>query len=114
MGVDILKTCCVENKKREHIPLTGEVKNKERMNLKRKIKQFLEQVINWGSPDYFKFHQNRNDRTGALYKAWGHVITSNMGGAYYEFGIYKGITFRESFLTYQNYLNWMHSQSNYS
>ena len=71
-------------------------------------------MINWGSPDYFKSHQNRNDRTGALYRAWGHVISSNMGGAYYEFGIYKGSSFRESFLTYQIYANWMLSQSNSS
>ena len=65
-------------------------------------------------PGFVNFPQNRNDRIGALYKAWGHVINSNMGGAYYEFGIYKGSSFRESFLAYQQYVIWMHSQSNSS
>ena len=55
-------------------------------------------------PFWVKSPQNRNDRIGALYKAWGHVINSNMGGAYYEFGIYKGSSFRESFLAYQQYV----------
>ncbi len=65
------------------------------MNLKRKIKQFIEPGINRLLPFFVTFSQNRNDRIGALYKAWGHVINSNMGGAYYEFGIYKGSSFRE-------------------
>ena len=84
------------------------------MNLKRKIKQFIEPGINHLLPFFVTFPQNRNDRIGALYKAWGHVINSNLGGAYYEFGIYKGSTFRESFLTYQQYVGWMDSQSDSS
>ena len=31
---------------------------------------------------------NRNDRVGALHRAWGHVFTSQLLGAY-EFGVYK-------------------------
>ena len=84
------------------------------MNLKRKIKQLIDPLTTRLLPSWVKFHQNRNDRIGALYKAWGHVINSNMRGAYYEFGIYKGSSFRESFLTYQQYVGWMNSQSNSS
>ena len=82
------------------------------MNLKRKIKQLIDPLTTRLLPGWVKFPQNRNDRIGALYKAWGHVINSNMGGAYYEFGIYHGSSFRESFLTYQQYVGWMSSQSN--
>ena len=84
------------------------------MNFKRKIKQFIEPRIISLLLGFVNFPQNRNDRTGALYKAWGHVINSNMGGAYYEFGIYKGSSFRESFLAYQLYVSWMHSQTSSS
>ena len=81
------------------------------MNLKRKIKQFLERPIKRLLPNYVVFDQNRNDRSGALFKAWGHVITNKMGGGYYEFGIYKGSSFRESYRIYQYYSRWMKSQS---
>ena len=51
------------------------------MNLKRNIKKyFIEPVNSRLLPGFVTFHQNRNDRIGALYKAWGHVINSNMGG----------------------------------
>ena len=50
------------------------------MNLKKKIKQFIEPGIIRLFPSFVKLPQNRNDRIGALYKAWGHVINSNLGG----------------------------------
>ena len=50
------------------------------MNFKRKIKQFIELWIISLLPGFVNFPKNRNDCTGALYKAWGHVINSNMGG----------------------------------
>jgi O-methyltransferase len=40
---------------------------------------------------------NRNDRVGALYRAWGHVFSSQISGDYIEFGVYKGSTFIESY-----------------
>ena len=49
------------------------------MNLKKKIKQFIEPGIIRLLPGFVKSSQNRNDRIGALYKAWGHVINSNLG-----------------------------------
>ena len=81
------------------------------MDLIRKIKQFLEPQIKRLLPNYVVFDQNRNDRSGALFKAWGHVITSQMEGGYYEFGIYKGSSFRESYRIYQGFSKWMESQS---
>ena len=39
---------------------------------------------------------NRNDRIGALYRAWGHVFSSQISGNYIEYGVYKGTTFIES------------------
>ena len=82
------------------------------MNLKKKIKQFIEPGILRLLPGFVKSPQNRNDRIGALSKAWGHVISSNLGGAYYEFGIYQGSSFRESFLIWKQHVDWMNSQSN--
>lgn len=40
--------------------------------------------------------RHRNDRVGALWRAWQHVFTSQIEGAYYEMGVYRGDTFRES------------------
>ena len=54
---------------------------------------------------------NRSDEVGALDKAWGLVITNQMNGGYYEFGVYKGESFRISFQIYLKYLRWMKSQS---
>ena len=53
---------------------------------------------------------NRNDREGALHRAWGHVITSQIRGAYYEFGVYRGDTFRASQRIYQGYYQWQQEQ----
>lgn len=44
---------------------------------------------------------NRNDRTGALHRAWGHVYTNFLRGDYLEFGLYRGDSFIAS---YQQYL----------
>lgn len=61
-------------------------------------------------PSTVVFGLNRNDRTGALHRAWGHVFSSQIRGAYYELGVYHGDTFRESFSVYQEYNNWLQSQ----
>lgn len=53
---------------------------------------------------------NRNDRVGALHRAWGHVFTSKIEGAYYEFGVYRGDTFRLSCRVYKDYFNWLQGQ----
>jgi len=63
-------------------------------------------------PNYIRADQNRNDRSGALYKAWGHIISNNIEGAYYEFGVYKGDCLSESLRIYNDYYNWILSQKN--
>lgn len=77
--------------------------------MKSKIKQFLSPLVKRAIPG--TFDENRNDRTGMLFKAWGHVITNQMRGRYYEFGVYKGDSFRESYRIYQNFVLWMKSQA---
>lgn len=53
---------------------------------------------------------NRNDRVGALHRAWGYVFTSQIEGAYYEFGVYRGETFRASHRIYREFLEWQQGQ----
>lgn len=53
---------------------------------------------------------NRNDRIGALYRAWGYVFTNHLEGAYYELGVYRGGTFRTSFQIYQTFAAWLRDQ----
>ncbi len=57
---------------------------------------------------------NRNDRIGALHRAWGHVFTSHMKGDYYEFGVYKGSSFCESIRQYKEFRFCLQSQLNSS
>jgi hypothetical protein len=80
------------------------------MSVKSKIRKILDPQIRRVLPNYVVFEQNRNDRSGALYKAWGHIISNNITGAYYEFGVYKGDSFSESLRIYNDYYNWIQSQ----
>ncbi len=34
---------------------------------------------------------NKNDRAGALHRAWGHIFTNHIYGDYVEFGVYQGM-----------------------
>lgn len=62
-------------------------------------------------PSYIKSDNNRIDRVGALHRAWGLVISNQMIGGYYEFGVYKGESFRDSYRMYLQFDKWMKSQS---
>lgn len=53
---------------------------------------------------------NRNDRAGAVHRAWGHLFTNHIEGAYYEFGVYRGETFRASYRSYQELSAWAERQ----
>lgn len=53
---------------------------------------------------------NRNDRIGALYKAWGHVFTNHIRGDYIEFGVYRGDSFRDSFKQYSKFKDHQYSE----
>ncbi|OGQ05125.1 MAG: hypothetical protein A2W61_06305 [Deltaproteobacteria bacterium RIFCSPLOWO2_01_44_7] len=78
--------------------------------MKNFIKNQLKTVFKKVLPSYVTFDQNRNDRSGALHKAWGHIISNNIRGAYYEFGVYKGDSLYESLRIYNEYLNWIRNQ----
>ncbi len=54
---------------------------------------------------------NRNDRSGALHRAWGHVYTSFIKGDYFEFGVYKGDSFIESYKNYLLFKDWINHQT---
>ena len=56
------------------------------------------------------FSLNRNDREGALHRAWGYVFSNHIRGGYYEFGVYRGNTFRTSYKIWQDYDRWRQDQ----
>lgn len=53
---------------------------------------------------------NRNDRAGALHRAWGHIFTNHIHGDYIEFGVYQGDTFIESYRQYKVFTRWLEGQ----
>lgn len=53
---------------------------------------------------------NYNDRIGALHRAWAYIFTNHIRGAYYEFGVYKGDSFRASYREYRDLSRWIQSQ----
>lgn len=53
---------------------------------------------------------NRNDRVGALHRAWGHIFTNQIRGAYWEFGVYRGDAFRIAYQIYQDFFAWQQGQ----
>lgn len=55
-------------------------------------------------------HSNRNDRAGMLHRAWGHVFTNLIQGAYYEFGVYRGDSLVASWAEYQRFSKWLGEQ----
>lgn len=54
---------------------------------------------------------HRNDRTGALHRAWGHVFTNQIDGDYVEFGVYQGDSFVESHKQYRTFKRWLVGQT---
>jgi len=53
---------------------------------------------------------NKNDRAGALHRAWGHVFTNHIQGDYVEFGVYQGGSFVESYKQYKIFDRWLQGQ----
>lgn len=53
---------------------------------------------------------NKNDRAGALHKAWGHIFTNHICGDYVEFGVYHGGSFVESYKQYKTFDRWLQGQ----
>lgn len=54
---------------------------------------------------------NRNDRVGALHRAWGHVFNSHIPGDYVEFGVYQGASLVESFRQYRAFRRWLDAET---
>ena len=61
-------------------------------------------------PPELTFGWNLNDREGALNRAWGFVFNNQIKGAYYEFGVYRGESFRTAHRTYGSYFRWQQGQ----
>lgn len=55
---------------------------------------------------------HRNDRAGALHRAWGHIFTNQIVGDYFEFGVYQGDSFVESHRQYTKFRRWQIGQLN--
>lgn len=43
----------------------------------------------------------RNDALGALHRAWGYVHATQLNGDYYEFGVYRGNSLANAWLSYR-------------
>ena len=82
------------------------------MSIKSQVKKLLGRLTTPFLPSHVISDQNRNDRSGALHKAWGITVSNKTWGGYYEFGVYKGDTFRESYRIYQQYVKWMKCEAN--
>ncbi|MDP6226937.1 MAG: TylF/MycF/NovP-related O-methyltransferase [Dehalococcoidia bacterium] len=78
--------------------------------LKSRLRSVRGKVASRLLPSEVTFGLNRNDRTGALHRAWGHIFSSHIKGAYYELGVYRGDTFRASFRIYQDYAEYQRLQ----
>ena len=72
------------------------------------IKQTIKSLLDKSGVNRGALH--RNDRAGALHRAWGHVFTNHLEGDYLEFGVYLGASFVESYQQYQLFRNWLFSQ----
>ncbi len=76
------------------------------------IKKAYENVSRALLPRHLTSNLNRNDRTGALHRAWGYIFSNHLRGAYYEFGVYFGESFRNSNRIYGDFAHWIKAQLN--
>ena len=53
---------------------------------------------------------HRNDRYGALVRAWGHVYTNHLFGDYVEFGVYRGDSIVSSLKIRNDFNLWLKSE----
>ena len=53
---------------------------------------------------------NRNDQSGALHRAWGHIYTNHIRGDYVEFGVYQGSSMTSSYTNYSQFKLWLDQQ----
>ncbi len=53
---------------------------------------------------------HRNDRQGALHRAWGHIFNNHLVGDYVEFGVYKGDGVVASLRSYAEFSRWLEGE----
>ncbi|MCK5579864.1 MAG: methyltransferase [Candidatus Omnitrophica bacterium] len=71
------------------------------------LRRWLRDYIN---QKFVRGNINKNDRSGALHRAWGYIYTSFIEGDYFEFGVYTGDSLIESFKNYKIAKNWIDHQ----
>lgn len=80
---------------------------KARPSVRSAVAGFIrERIVRRMLPPELFVSANRNDRAGALHRAWAHVFTSHLQGGYYEFGVYRGAAFRDSYRVYHELFAW--------
>lgn len=50
-----------------------------------------------------KHSLHRNDALGALHRAWGYVHATQLAGDYYEFGVFRGTSLVNSWLSFRHF-----------
>jgi hypothetical protein len=70
----------------------------------------LKRIKNYINDNFVRGNINKNDCSGALHRAWGHVYTNFLKGDYLEFGVYTGNTLIESYKNYLSFKNWIDHQ----
>lgn len=75
-----------------------------------KFLSIISKILKFSSFNRGPLH--RNDRVGALHRAWGHVFTNHLVGDYFEFGVYQGTSFVSSIEQCRVFRAWLESQLN--
>lgn len=89
------------------------VSTEEKMNIqeaKAKTKALIDWCLKKVFPTYITHALNRNDIEGALYRAWGYVVTNNLKGGYYEFGTYQGRSLIASYKIWKEFVGWIEAE----
>ena len=68
-------------------------------------------ILNWlDKSQIVRGSIHKSDRSGILYKAWGHVFTNHLSGDYVEFGVYQGDSLVKSHKEYTKFKSWIKGQ----
>jgi hypothetical protein len=78
----------------------------------KKLKLILKKILlrSFNLEPRYEWPLHRNDRVGALHRAWGHVYTNHLVGDYFEFGVYKGGSFIASIQQYRLFRAWLEAE----
>ena len=73
-------------------------------------KKIMKPVLDQLNINYGDIH--KNDRCGALYKAWAYVYSNHISGDYVEFGVYRGDSACSSLKALKKQMSWLRSEHN--